>query len=255
MAGALELDLLVKQHRIDCIVHLANPRIYTSNRAMGETVTLLRNVLEVCRENDVRLIYPSSWEVYSGYRTSGLLADEAVPLFPKGPYGETKLLCEELIELHRRRHGLRCAMLRSSPLYGPTSDRPKFIYNFLSKALRGVAISTHRYLNGDPRLDLLHVDDFVAAIVAAVDRGFTGNLNIGSGQTVSTREVAEWIVRFCGSASTIESRLVEDWVANIAMDSHRAEAELGWHPTCRWQDGLTGIAQSATKVAPQQEGR
>jgi nucleoside-diphosphate-sugar epimerase len=250
VAGALELDLLVKEHRINCIVHLANPRVYTSNKALGETVTMLRNTLEVCRDNDLRLVYPSGWEVYSGYRGNELLANEAVPPLPKGPYGEAKGLCEYLIELHRAHYGLRCAILRSSPLYGVSSDRPKFIYNFLAKALRGETIRTHRYLNGDPRLDLLFVDDFVAALSLAVRVGFVGTLNIGSEQTVSTREIAEWIVHQCGSTSRVESQQIEDYAPNIAMNHERARRALGWSPRTTWQVGLAEIIRSKTATHP-----
>ena len=245
LGGALELDLLVKEQSINWVVHLANPRVYTSNRAMGESVTLLRNVLEVCRNNGSRLVYPSGWEIYSGYRTTELSVDEDVPPLPKGPYGETKLLCEQLIELHRAQYGLRCALLRSSPLYGRGGDRPKFIYNFVDKALRGAAIHTHRYRNGEPRLDLLHVDDFVAALLAVVRKGFVGTLNLGTGQTVSTRHLAEWVVQRCGSGSAVGYRDIEDFVGNIAMDYGRAERELGWKPRYTWQDELEQIIQQA----------
>jgi UDP-glucuronate decarboxylase len=244
--GALALDLAVKERQINCIVHLANPRVYTSNRAMGDSVTLLRNVLEVCRNNDVPLVYPSGWEVYSGYRADELLANEDVPVLPKGPYGETKALCEQMIRWHCVQHGIQCAMLRSSPLYGEGSDRPKFIYNFLYKALSGVTIHTHRYRNGEPRLDLLHVDDFVAAVLAVIRRGFTGTLNLGTGQTVSTRAVAEWIVRRSDSASPIRYRDIEDDVSNIAMDWRRAERELGWRPRSTWQEGLERIIDQSS---------
>lgn len=245
LGGALELDLLVKEQGINWIVHLANPRVYTSNRAMGESVTLLRNVLEVCRNNDLRLIYPSGWEVYSGYRATELCVNEDVPLLPRGPYGETKLLCEQLIGLHRVQYGVRCAVLRSSPLYGKGGDRPKFIYNFVNKALGDTVIHTHRYRNGEPRLDLLHVDDFIAAVLAVVRRDFIGTLNLGTGQAVSTRDLAEWIVQRCGSVSPIRYRDVEDYVGNIAMDYARAGKELGWSPQSRWQDGLDEIIQQA----------
>jgi len=245
IAGAVDLDLLVKEHEINCIVHLANPRVYTSNRALGETVSMLRNTLEVCRSNDVRLVYPSGWEIYSGYRSNELLAHEYVPPFPRGPYGETKVLCEQLIDIHRTQYGLRCAVLRSSPLYGRTSDRPKFVYNFLAKALRGDPIVTHRYLNGDPHLDLLFVDDFIDALVRVLRTEFDGSLNIGTGCTVSTREVAEWIVGECGSPSSVESRQIDEYAPNIAMDHARASRELGWRPTTSWRDGLADIIQSA----------
>lgn len=245
ISGALELDLLVKEHRINCIVHLANPRVYTSIQAIGDTVTLLRNVLEVCKENHIRLIYPSGWEVYSGYRSSDLIADESLPAFAKGPYGEAKALCESLIEHHRKLHGLQCGMLRSSPLYGATSDRPKFIYNFIGKALRGETIKTHRYLNGDPKLDLLHVDDFVSAIVSAVRTNFSGTVNIGAGHAVSTKTVAEWIVSKIGSNSVVESRGIEDYVANITMDISSAQQHLSWQPVTEWEVGLAQLLESA----------
>jgi len=240
-SGALSLDLLVKEHRINCILHLANPRVYTSNNAIGETVTMLRNVLDVCRENGTRLIYPSGWEVYTAYRTSHTLADEALPLFPKGPYGEAKLCCEQLIAHHRNLYGLHCGLLRSGPLYGETGDRPKFIFNFLDKARKNLPITTHRYLNGEPRLDLLHAGDFVSALAAAVESGFEGSLNLGYGEAVSTREIARWLVERVGSRSTLGEREIGDYTANITMDISKARRVLGWQPTVHWQTGLARL--------------
>jgi nucleoside-diphosphate-sugar epimerase len=249
-AGALELDLLIKEHQINTLVHLANPRVYTSNKAMGDTVTLLRNVLEVCRDNSLRLIYPSGWEVYSGYRANNMIVNESVPLLPKGPYGETKALCEQLVEWHRTQHGLQCVQLRSAPLYGENSDRPKFIYNFLTKALRGDPIQTHRYINGEPCLDLMCVDDFVTALIAAIASNFSGTLNIGSGQSVSTLQVAQWIVNECGSTSRIECREIEDFAPNITMDCSRAKQEIGWFSDIDWKKGLGVII---SKYSPQKK--
>lgn len=244
-AGALALDLLVKEHRINCIVHLANPRVYTSNHAMGETLTLLHNVIDVCKGNDIRLIYPSNWEVYSAYRAREIIADNNLPLFPKGPYGETKLLCESLIDHYRRLYGLKCGLLRSSTLYGETSDRPKFIYNFIDKARKNEPIHTHRYLNGDPRLDLLYVKDFVSAIVAAIETNFVGALNIGAGRAVSTREVSEWIIKRTSSASTVDYMNIEDYAVNITMDITSAYDALAWQPVFTWEMGIGRLLESS----------
>ena len=210
---------------------------------MGEMLSMLRNVLEVCKENNIRLIYPSGWEVYSAYRASDLIANENLPVFPKGPYGEAKLLCENLIEHHRKLYGLECGLLRSSPLYGEASDRPKFIYNFIGKALKNEPITTHQYINGAPQMDLLHVDDFVSAVVAAIETNFVGAVNIGAGRVVSTREVAEWIVRKTGSGSTVESRIIEDYVANITMDISLAKKRLSWQPAVAWEVGLSRLLE------------
>jgi hypothetical protein len=67
--GSTLLDLVVSERSPGFIVHLANPRIYSSTRALGETLTLMRNVLDVCVSQNVHLLYLSGWEVYSGYRS------------------------------------------------------------------------------------------------------------------------------------------------------------------------------------------
>ena len=239
--GSTQLDLLVGEDQIDCIVHLANPRVFTSNTALGNTLTMLRNVLDVCVARDIKLVYLSSFEVYSGYRTGHILADEALPLLPKGPYGETKYLSEMLIEHCRRTQRLRCAMLRSSPTYGIGSERPKFIYNFFDKIKRGQRIVTHRYNNGEPALDLLNIDDLVSALVRAVGSDFSGNLNIGTGVTTSTAEIAKVLSDMLGIKIDIGSTLIDGDTACIAMDASLAREKLGWQPTIGVKDGLQNI--------------
>jgi UDP-glucuronate decarboxylase len=220
--------------------------VYTSNRAIGETLVLLRNVLDVCRENKTRLIYPSNGEVYSAYRTSEIIANEHLPLFPRGPNGETKFLCENLIEIYRKLHGLQCGILRSATIYSDTGDRPKFLYNFISKARRNEPIRTHCYLNGYPKIDLLYVDDFVSALTSVIESGFAGTLNIGSGHAVSTREVAEAIVKKTDSHSIIDGLNIDDYTANITMDITSAYEVLAWQPNISWETGidrLLGVAR------------
>ncbi len=235
--GSTLLDLVVDKENVDCIVHLANPRIYTSNMAMGQTLTMLRNVIDVCLARDIPLVYPSTWEIYSGH--AGVVhADEATLPLPKGPYGETKYLAETLIGHCARTAGLRCALLRSSPVYGKGSDRPKFIYNFIEKALQSTLIVTHRYKNADPALDLLYVGDLARAMVAVIGSGFIGTLNLGTGILTSTRHVAQMIVDKLRSASRIEQSPIDADVACIAMDWRHARDQIGWQPEVSLEKGL-----------------
>ncbi len=242
--GGTQLALIVGESEIDCIVHLANPRVYTSNIALGETLTMLRNVLDVCIARDIKLIYLSGWEVYAGYRSSFLMADESLPLLPKGPYAETKYLCEMLIEHCRRTQGLRCTMLRTSPVYGVGSDKPKFIYNFIDKIKHSQRIVTHSYNNGFPALDLLYIDDLVEAVVKTINSDFSGNLNIGSGAIISTLIVAEILRSLLGGKNEINSTLIDSDTACIAMDSGKAKRVLGWQETIGIEQGLRLILSS-----------
>ncbi len=241
--GSTQLDLFADEREIDCIIHLANPRVATSNGALGGTLTMLRNVLDVCVTRDIRLVHLSSSEVYAGYRSSALMADESLPLFPKGPYAETKYLCELLIEHSRRAQGLRCALLRSSRVYGGAgSVKPAFIYNFINKIRQSRRVVTHRYTNAVPALDLLYIDDLVTAVVQAADSEFCGNLNVGTGVLTSTRAVAEILRDVLGGRSEIESTLIDGDTCCVAMDAGKARDVLGWQPATGIADGLRLVA-------------
>jgi UDP-glucuronate decarboxylase len=238
--GGTELGMLASRHRIDTVLHLANPRVYTSNSALGKSLTMLRNVLEVCATKDICLVYPSGWEVYSGY-AGDLLADETLPLYPRGPYGDAKFLAELLIRKFEEQHGLKSAVFRSGPVYGAAADKPKFIYNFIDKARRSETIVTHRYLNGDPALDLLHVDDLIEGIVKICKLRYLGTLNLGTGATTTTRSIAELIKAELGSGSLIEQVQIVSHSARIAMNAEKARDVLEWQPTMSVQDGLRGL--------------
>jgi nucleoside-diphosphate-sugar epimerase len=238
--GRAQLNLLVRAESVNTIVHLANPRVYTSNIALGSTLVMLRNVLEVCVANDIRLIYPSSWEIYSGYSGS-LLADESVPALPRGPYAETKYLAEAMINHWRHTTRLRCTLIRSSPIYGHGGDKPMFLYNFIGKIRQSEPVVTHRYLNGDPALDLLYLDDFVRAILNAVKVEYDGALNIGSGVVSSTREVAELLRAECGGNSPISHTQINSHTARIAMNHAKARDVLGWEPQVNLREGLKRV--------------
>jgi UDP-glucuronate decarboxylase len=238
--GSIGLNLLAGKHGICCIIHLANPRVYTSNVALGKSLAMLRNVLDVCVSRDVALIFPSSWEVYSGYSGS-LFVDESVPAFPRGPYGESKYLAELMIEHWRRTTALRCTVIRSGPVYGTGSDKPKFIYNFMEKARRGEPIATHYYRNGAPALDLLYFEDFVDAIVRAFRLGISGTFNIGTGISVSTLDIARMLATEMGSESRIKQVGIDATTARIAMNYERARHELGWQPRVDLQEGLRRV--------------
>lgn len=237
----VDLDLFVKEQEITYIIHLANPRIYSTNDAMGKTLVMLRNILDVCKENEIKLIYPSSWEVYSGYRSMSLLASESLPKLPKGPYGESKYLCEVLIEHFQCYYGLECAMIRSSPIYGIGGNRPKFIYNFIRKAINNEDIITHKYINGYPNLDLLYIDDLVRIFIAIIENNYIGSLNVGNGNGVSTTEVAQLVIDMLGSNSSIRHNDIKEFAPNIIMDISRARSELNWYPTVNIQEGLNKI--------------
>jgi UDP-glucose 4-epimerase len=159
-----------------------------------------------------------------------------------------KAFCEQLIENYHFRYGLEYCILRSSPIYGPGSDRPKFIWNFIRKALRNEEIVTHEYLNGLPALDLLYATDLCRAILEAIERGVRGTINIGTGVGITTSDVAHLIVEKIGSKSRIRQQRIEAYTSNIIMDISQASANLGWCPRTTLSDGLDTLISCVTST-------
>ncbi|MDE2589684.1 MAG: NAD-dependent epimerase/dehydratase family protein, partial [Patescibacteria group bacterium] len=240
----IELDLTAKKNQVNTIVHLANPRIYTTNESMGQALVMLKNVLDVCKENKLFLLYVSGWEVYSGHKGIKHKVNETFERLSGGTYGHTKLLCELLIETYNKQYGIKYTIIRSSPVYGTESDRPKFIRNFLDKAFNNTEITTHKFINGYPVLDLLHIDDFITALVSAIKYKIRGSINIGSGRGITTNYIAHLIVNKLNSKSTIRHVEINDYASNIIMDTKYAKNVLKWKPRIDAESGLERIIRS-----------
>ncbi len=153
-------------------------------------------------------------------------------------------MCEMLIEHSRRCQGLRCTILRSSSVYGVGGDRPRFIYNFMEKIERSQRIVTHHYNNGLPSLDLLYMDDLVAAVAQTIGNDFSGNLNIGTGAITSTRKIAEILRNCLGGQNEIDSTLIDSDAAGIEMVADMAKVELGWQATIGIEQGLQFVSSN-----------
>jgi UDP-glucuronate decarboxylase len=227
--GSVPLDLLVRQRQVRTIVHLSHPRIVTANASIGEAVTAMKNVIDVCASNKLRLVFLSGWEVFTGYRTS-LNADETLAPLPSSTYGFSKAFCETLAQQVAAQQDFPLCLIRSGPVFGADSDRPRFIRTFVDLALRNEPIAVHRYRNDVPRLDLMHVDDLVEGIAAVVRGAVDGVFHFGSGQMTSTTEVAERVIRVLQSGSPIVTREIDVDVCNVAMNTSRARDRLGWSP-------------------------
>jgi len=242
--GQIDLDLIVKKLGVNLIVHLANPSIYTTTQSMGETIVMLKNVLDICKENEIPILYPSGLVVFAGYKRKILTASENLPLYPKDTYGETKMLCENLLNQYREFYGLNIALLRLSPVYGPSSDKPKFIWQFFEKAKKNLPISVHKYKNGFQIIDLLNIKDAVSAISSVIEKNFNGTLHIGSGQGYTTFEIAKKIKEILNSKSEISFVEIDDYNANIVMDINKAKKTLGWSPKVSLDEGFGEILKS-----------
>jgi UDP-glucose 4-epimerase len=205
-------------------------------------VAVTQDLLESCRQAGVeRFIMASSNAVVGdvGHAT----VDEAAPLRPLTPYGATKAASEMLLCGYAGAYGMATCALRFTNIYGPgMRDKDSFVPRMMRAALAGRGIQI--YGDGLQRRDLVHVDDAVAAVLAAWDRRFTGTAIIGSGRSVTVLELLDAVRRVTGCALPAEHIAAKPGeMPAVIVDISRACEQLGYRPSISLLEGLATVWQ------------
>jgi UDP-glucuronate decarboxylase len=248
LSDVIALDGLIKKNHVRALVHLAAPRVINTNQSLSDTLLMLKNTLDVCRENRLKFIFLSSWEVFSGCQNDISQTAETNAPCASTIFGMTKLLAEQLIFQYGLLFGLEYTILRPSVVYGAGSVRPRFLHHFSQKAKTNEVIITHEYTNGLPLMDMLHVDDLIRAIKKSI--GLTGRevFNIASGESVSTKTLAEFVVNFHHSASVVKQAQIGEVASRINLDIRHAQKELEWQPLISWMDGIKSLLKEMEPI-------
>ncbi|GAA1510452.1 UDP-glucose 4-epimerase GalE [Streptomyces albidochromogenes] len=243
------LDRTLAEHGVTGVVHLAarkqvgesveKPLLYYRENVYGLTV-----LLEAVAAAGVRrFLFSSSAAVY-GVPEAELIPEDT-PCAPINPYGETKLAGEWLVRAAGRAHGFSTASLRYFNVAG--AARPELadtgVFNivpmFFDRITRGEAPrifgADYPTPDGTCVRDYIHVADLadahlsVARALTARDEQTDLTFNIGRGEGVSVRELAELVGEITGSAlaPVIEPRRPGD-AAKAVASSDLIAKELGW---------------------------
>jgi UDP-glucose 4-epimerase len=213
-------------------------------------VAVTQNLLESCRQAGVgRFIMASTNAVVgdAGHAT----VDEAASLRPLTPYGATKAAGEMLLCGYAGAYGMATCALRFTNIYGPgMGHKDSFVPRMMRAALAGRGVQI--YGDGLQRRDLVHVDDAVAAVLAAWDRRFTGTAIIGSGQSVTVLELLDVVRTVTGCALPAEHVAAKPGeMPAVIVDISRAREQLGYRPSISLVDGLATVWQDfAAASAP-----
>lgn len=226
---------------IDVVVHLANlsfvPASFADPKLFYETnyITTL-NMLELCRVNNARMIYFSSY-MYGSPDYQPI--DENHPKKAYNPYAQTKLICESLCEGYNRDFQVPVTIFRPFNIYGKGQNPDFLIPTIVSQAKTGrIVIKDDR-----PKRDYIHVTDIVSAVIKAISQPQTTEMqvfNLGSGISYSVKEVIDMVCGFFENkieySCTNETRQNE--VMDTIADISKIKKELGWEPQVSLEEGI-----------------
>jgi len=178
-----------------------------------------------------RFVYTSSTGVYAQNDSSVVTEDS--PVQAATPTAEALLATEQLLLDAARERAFPAIILRLSGIYGP--GRGYWLRQFLAGDAR---------LEGDGGrvLNMIHRDDVVAAILAALERGQPGRVyNVSDDEPVTQRDLFAWLARATNRpmpppAPVVASGERRRGLTSKRVSNARLRAELGCalrYPTFR----------------------
>ena len=217
---------------------------------LSDNVRIQSNLMEASHAADVEkfiflgssCIYPrdSAQPIKEEYLLTGPLEET------NSAYAIAKIAGIELIKSFRKEYGRSWISLMPTNLYGPNDNfelqgshvLPAFIRRFVDAAQSEVAVE-RLWGTGAPRREFLHVDDLATAVLHL---GSTYNapqhLNIGTGEDLTIKELAELVAELAGFNGEIAwDSTKPDGTPRKVLDVSKAKS-LGWAPKISLRDGI-----------------
>lgn len=246
------LDVLFKENKFDGIIHFAGyismeesmrlPGLYFRNNTFA---TL--NLLEKAKEYSVKnIIFSSTAGVYGN--PAQLPIPESEPKKPENPYGQSKLMVEDILKWFQKIHGISYAALRyfnacGASLEGDMGEAhdpethiiPKVIEAILQKKPFTLFGSDYKTKDGTCVRDYIHVLDLVEAHVLALQKlmkepgGYI--YNVGTGNGYSNKEIAQAVKEVSGIDFQVDFKERRPGDADeLVADASKINNDLGFKP-------------------------
>jgi GDP-D-mannose 3',5'-epimerase len=176
-----------------------------------------------------------------------LREEDQYPAAPESAYGWSKLMGEYEALLFEQETSVPVSVLSLHNVYGTPTDfegsRSQVIPALVRKAIAFPQEPFVVWGDGSQGRAFVHVDDVVAALMAAVDRGLgAGVIQIGPDVCTSIRELAEMIVSISGKPieALYDSRRPTGDGGRCA-DYSKANRVLGWAPQVDLASGVRDL--------------
>jgi GDP-L-fucose synthase len=219
---------------------------------LHDNLAMAVNVIEGARGVGVRkLLFLGSSCIYPKFAAQPIREDSLLTGALEATneaYAVAKIAGIKLCDHARAQYG--CDFISAMPcnLYGPGDNfslekshvLPAMIRKMHEARLRGDAM-LRLWGTGAPLREFLHADDLAEACLLLLDRyAEPGPINVGSGEEISIRALAELVARVTGFAGRLEfDPTMPDGTPRKLMDVSRIRA-LGWSPRRSLEEGVRG---------------
>ena len=241
------IDKLFAEEKFDTVINFAaeshvdnsikNPGIFLTTNIIGTQVLIDASL----KYNVDRYHQVSTDEVYGDLPLDrpDLKFTEETPIHTSSPYSSSKAGADLLVGAYHRTFGLKTTISRCSNNYGPYQFPEKLIPVVISKALRNEKIPV--YGTGENVRDWIHVIDHNIGVDLIVRNGKVGEVyNLGGHSERTNLTIVKTILKQLGKSEDLIEFVADRKGHDLryAIDSTKAEKELGWTRTYTFEEGI-----------------
>jgi len=257
----------IRNSKFDAVINLAaragvrqsveNPWVYFETNVTG---TL--NLLEVCKEYEVKKFILASTSSLYGANNPRPFREDANTDGPLSPYAASKKAAEALCYTYHYLYDIDVTVLRYFTVYGPAGRPDMSLFRFVQWISEGRPVIV--YGDGQQSRDFTYVDDIARGTIAALsflDSEIPNSnsairnskfeiINLGSDQPVVLMDAIRLVEELVGKKANIvyKPRHPADVLATWA-DIGKAERLLplgpgsgqGWRPQMRFEEGVARL--------------
>ncbi|KAF0288236.1 UDP-glucuronic acid decarboxylase 1 [Amphibalanus amphitrite] len=161
------------------------------------------------------------------------------PIGPRACYDEAKRVAETLAFAYQKQSNVSIGIARIFNTYGPRmhNNDGRVVSNFVLQALQNKTLTI--YGSGEQTRSFQYVSDLVEGLVALMESGHTGPVNLGNPVEHTIEEFAHIIRQTVGGTSEVEYLdAVEDDPQKRKPDIRRAKELLNWEPKVPLSEGI-----------------
>jgi UDP-glucose 4-epimerase len=230
--------------KIDRVLHLAAiARFADADKdpklAFEINVTGTRNVVEVCKDLHIPLVYSSTGSAIMPLNDYEAPYTEDIPSRGNSVYGCTKAIAEYIVRSHTPH-----IILRYGHIYGKEKRGHGLIGGFWQRIERGLKPQLY---GGDQTNDFVYIKDIaqanVLALTASWDK-YNQIYNVGSGEELTAEEAGNMVCEVTGWKGGVEKKGVRTVDASrFSFDITKIRTWLEYEPEWNFKKGLKDMFQ------------
>ena len=216
-----------------------------------QNLMIQSNIISCAAESEVKkLLFLGSSCIYPKFAEQPITEDQLLSGHLESSneaYAIAKIAGIKMCQAYRRQHGLNAISLMPTNLYGPNDN---FDHNS-SHVLPAMISKFHGSLNksehwvvklwgdGSPMREFLHVDDLAEACYTCMEK-YDGeeHINVGTGEDVTIKELAETIVDVVGYKNEYEwDTSKPNGTPRKVLNVDKIKS-LGWEPKISLEEGI-----------------